>query len=98
MGGWGYSGNTSSKLAPQENGITAKPRLVTHESALKLGPNGKAAIHGLSKKSKMRSTLLILPPPPKLGVPEGKILRFNGKTPTVPAAMGAQPPFPLHRL
>ena len=95
---WGYSGNTSSKLAPQENDITAKPGLVTHESALKLGPSGKAVVHGLFKKSKRRSTLLILPPPPKLGFPEGKKLGFNGTTSTAPVAMGAQPPFPLHRL
>ena len=98
MGGWGYSGNTSSKLAPQENDITAKPGLVMHESALKLGPNGKAAIHGLSNKSERRSTLLILPLPPKLGFPEGKKLGFNGTTSTPPVAMGAQPPFPLHRM
>ena len=98
MDRWGYSGNTSSKLAPRENDITAKPGQVTHESALKLGPNGKAAVRGLSKKSKRRSTLLILPLPPKLGFPEGKKLGFNGTTSTPPVAMGAQPPFPLHRM
>ena len=95
---WGYSGNASSKLAPQENDITAKPGLVTHEPALKFGPNGKAAVHRLAKKSKRRGALLVLPPPPKLDFPEGEKLGCNGKTSTAPVVMGAQPPLPLHRL
>ena len=86
---WGYSGNASSTLALQENDITAKPGLVTHESALRLGPNGKAAVHKLPKKSIRRTALLVLPPPPKLYFPEGEKLGCNGKTSTAPMAMGA---------
>ena len=68
-----------------------------YESALKLGPNGKAAVHKLPKKSKKWRALLVLPPPPKLGFPGGEKLGCNG-TSTAPVAMVAQPHFPLHRL
>ena len=71
---------------------------ITYGSALRLGPNRKAAVHGLPKKSKRRRALLVLPPPPKLDFPEGEKLCYDWKTSTAPVAMGAQPPLPLHRL
>ena len=87
--------SSDATLAPPENGIAGKPEPVTHEFVSNLGPNGKAGFHKFPKKPKRRSTL---PPPPKLDLLDGEKLGCNGKTSTVPAAMGAPPSLPLSGL
>ena len=84
----GCSVDSTSKPAPP-NDITRKPGPGTHECVLNLGSNRKAGVHGVRKKPRGQSTLVVLPPTPKLNLLDGEKLDCNGKPSTAPVEMGA---------
>ena len=93
------SSDATSEPAPPENDIIGKPRPVMYaQFVLNLGPNGKAGVHGIPKRPNRRSTLFVLPPPPKLDLLDRERLGCNRKTSTAPVAMRAPHLLPLYGL